>query len=99
MMDREEFKLSVSRQCRLLAVNRDRLEVKSRPDRQDDQKIKRLVDEIHLEAPYAGTRMIRKLLRSDHGRKLSRRRLARLMREMKIDANLPEAGHEPSWER
>lgn len=92
MVDRKESKLSVSQQCRLLAVNRNRLEVKSRHDRQADLEIRRLVDEIHLEAPYAGTRMIRKLLRRDHGRKVSRRRLARLMREMGIEAICPKPG-------
>ncbi len=84
--------LSVTRQCRLLAVNRNRLRVKSRHHQAEDLKLRRRIDEIHLEAPWAGTRTMRTLLKRDHGCGTSRRRIARLMREMGLEAICPKPG-------
>lgn len=92
MVKRAKSAPSVARQCRLLSVNRNRLKPKVRYNHEQDLELKRLIDEIHLEAPWAGSRMIRKLLKRDYEHRTSRRRIARLMREMRIEAICPKPG-------
>ena len=45
----------------------------------------RWMDELHLEFPFAGSRMLRDLLRNE-GQPVGRKRIRRLMREMGIEA-------------
>ena len=45
-----------------------------------------MIDEIHLEAPAFGSRKIRDLLEVEHGMKMSRGRVRRLMRVMGLQA-------------
>lgn len=90
MVARAKSAPSVARQCRLLGVNRNRLRPKPRHNREEDLQLKRWIDEIHLEAPWAGTRTIRKLLQRDYNQSTSRRRISRLMREMGIEAICPK---------
>jgi putative transposase len=64
-----------------------------------DLALMRMIDELHLELPFAGSRMLRDLLAAE-GRKVGRRHIATLMRKMGIEAvyrkpntSKPEPGH------
>lgn len=101
MIDRDSTRLSVRRQCELLEVNRNRLEPPRHARSHEDLKICRLIDEIHLQAPSFGSRNVRKILEQDHGRRISRSRVRRLMRQMGVEAiyqrprtSLPGCGQE-----
>jgi putative transposase len=86
MIERDITQLSVRRQCRLLAVNRNRLDPPSPASSEEDLAVCRLLDEIHLEAPAFGSRKIRDLLEVEYDRKMSRGRVRRLMRVMGVQA-------------
>jgi putative transposase len=64
-----------------------------------DLALMRTIDELHLELPFAGSRMLRDLLAAE-GRKVGRRHITTLMRKMGIEAvyrkpntSKPEPGH------
>ena len=86
MIDRDSTQLSVRRQCDLLKVNRNRLEPPGHGRSQEDLEICRLIDKIHMEDPSFGSRKVRKILEREHGYRLSRSRVRRLMRQMGIQA-------------
>jgi len=86
MVERASTQLSVRRQCQLLEVNRNRLDVPPAGPCQGDLEVCRLIDEIHLRAPAFGARMIRDLLRVEHGLSTSRGKVGRLMKLMGIEA-------------
>jgi putative transposase len=75
----------VSRQAELLHLARSTLYYVPKPVSESDLELMRRIDEIHLEHPFAGSRMIRDLLRND-GWSVGRRRIRRLMKKMGIEA-------------
>ena len=86
MVERGGSQLSIRRQCQLLAVNRNRLGATPPGPRAEDMETCRLIDEIHLRAPAFGARKIRDLLEAEHGIRLSRGKVGRLMKLMGIAA-------------
>jgi len=56
-----------------------------KPVSEPDLKLMRRIDELHLELPFAGSRMLRDLLRQE-GFKVGRKHVATLMRKMGIEA-------------
>ena len=101
MVERGSDQLSVRRQCQLLAVNRNRLDVPPAGPREEDLEVCRLIDAIHLRAPAFGARKIRDVLRIEHEIEQGRRRTGRLMKLMGIEAvyrrprtSLPGKGEE-----
>ena len=84
MIDREH-KLSVTAQCRLLQVARSSAYYRNEPTSQADLALMRRIDELHLEYPFAGSRMLRDMLRQD-GVPVGRRHVRTLMRKMGIEA-------------
>ena len=65
MIDREH-RLSVSRQARLLGMSRGSVYYQRRPAcRQPSLALMRRIDELHLEYPFAGSRMMLGLLRQE----------------------------------
>ena len=84
MIDREH-KLSVTAQCRLLQVARSSAYYGNEPTSQADLALMRRIDELHLEYPFAGSRMLRDMLRQD-GVPVGRRHVRTLMRKMGIEA-------------
>jgi len=84
MIDREHG-LALTRQAELLGLSRSGLYYRPRPVSADDLAVMRRLDELHLEAPFAGSRMLRDLLRAD-GVEIGRGRVVRLMRRMGIEA-------------
>jgi putative transposase len=55
------------------------------PTQITDFALMRRMDELHLDFPFAGSRMLRDLLRNE-GQSVGRRRIRRLMRQMGIKA-------------
>ena len=84
MIDPED-KLSVQKQARLLKISRSSVYYKPRPFSEDELKLMRTIDELHLEDPFAGSRMLRDLLGRD-GVHVGRRHMRTVMRRMGIEA-------------
>lgn len=64
MTDRNHA-LSLSRQTDLLGISRGSLYYEPRPTSEDDLKLMRRIDELHMEYPFAGSRMMKGLLRQE----------------------------------
>ena len=89
MIDPAERKLSISRQCRLLKLNRSTFYYKKRPIKSMDLKLMNLIDEQYLKIPSWGSRSMRNHLRR-LGYKVNRKRVQRLMRIMGLEAIYPK---------
>jgi putative transposase len=77
--------LSITRQARLLGLSRASVYYTPRPFAETDLLIMRRLDELHLELPFAGSRMLRDLLR-DEGVAIGREHVRTLMRRIGITA-------------
>ena len=98
MIDREHD-LPITRQAEALNISRGSVYYLPRPVPASDLAIMRRLDELHLECPFAGSRMLRDLLAAE-GCKIGRRHVKTLMRRMGIEAlyrrprtSKPEPGH------
>ena len=80
MIDREH-RLSVSRQARLLGISRGSVYDQRRPPSPADLALMRRMDALHVEDPFAGSRMLRGLLRQE-GSIVGRLHVATLMKRM-----------------
>lgn len=88
-VDPSDPQLSVRRQCRLLGVNRNRLKPSAGTAAIADLQVMRYLDELHLHFPTFGTRGLRRLLKREHGLRIGRKRLRRLMKLARIAAIYP----------
>ena len=84
MIDRNHD-LPVSRQAKALNLARSTVYYKPRPVSAEDLALMRRLDELHLDYPFAGARMLRALLRRD-GALVGRRHVATLMKRIGIEA-------------
>lgn len=84
MIDRTHH-LVISQQARLLALSRASVYYTPRAVIEADLVLMRQLDALHLELPFAGSRMLRDLLRSD-GHAIGRDHVRTLMRRMGISA-------------
>ena len=84
MIDREH-RLSVSRQASLLGISRGSVYYQRRPPSAAELTLMRRIDELHLEYPFAGSRMMLGLLRQE-GHVVGRLHVATLMKRMGIMA-------------
>lgn len=84
MIDRTH-NLPVVRQCEILELARSTAYYTPKPTSPEDLALMRRMDELHLDFPFAGSRMLRDLLRNE-GRPVGRKRVRRLMRQMGIEA-------------
>ena len=89
MMDFEHA-LPVVRQCQLLDLNRSSVYYQPVGVNDEDLRLMRRMDEIHLKRPFYGSRRIRDDLR-DLGYTVNRKKVQRLMRLMGITALYPKA--------
>ena len=82
--DRPAETTAVLRQAQLLALSRSAVYYRPQPTSVADLALMRRIDELHLEHPFAGARMLRDLL----GGRLAvgRKHVATLMRKMGIEA-------------
>lgn len=90
MIDREH-PLSVVRQARLLEISRGAVYYQPRPTSESDLALMRRIDELHLEHPFMGARMLRRQLQRQ-GIHVGRRHMGTLMQRMGIQALCPQPG-------
>ena len=98
MIDREHD-LAIAKQAEALNISRGNVYYLPRSVSATDLEAMRRLDRLHLEFPFAGSRMLRGLL-SAEGCKIGRRHVKTLMRNMGIEAlyrrprtTKPEPGH------
>lgn len=84
MIDRGH-KLSVAQQAKELGISRGSVYYRARPASEADLSLMRRIDELHLEYPFAGSRMLKGLLNAE-GHDVGRRRVVTLMKRMGIEA-------------
>jgi putative transposase len=84
MIDRDHG-LSIAKQAKVLGISRGSVYYVPRPVSPADLAVMRRMDELHLDFPFAGSRMLRDLLRQE-GIEIGRRHVATLMRRMRIEA-------------
>ncbi len=84
MIDRQHD-LSITKQAEALGISRSSVYYLPRPVPAAELAVMRQMDELHLEFPFAGSRMLRDLLNQD-GIKIGRRRVTTLMKRMGIEA-------------
>ena len=77
--------LSISRQAELLAISHSNVYYLPRPTSEADLVLMRRIDELHMECPFAGSRMLRDMLRLE-GFKICRQHVRTLMTKMGIHA-------------
>lgn len=98
MIDRSHD-LSLTRQAEVLKLSRSSLYYRARPVSPADLAVMRRIDELHMDYPFAGSRMLRDLLRGE-GVVIGRERVSTLMKRMGVEAlyrrpntSKPAAGH------
>ena len=98
MIDRSHG-LPLTRQAEVLNLSRSSIYYLPRPMSPTTLAIMRRIDELHLDFPFAGSRMLRDLLNGE-GIEIGRERVARMMKRMSIGAlyrrpntSKPEPGH------
>ena len=84
MIDRNHA-LSLTRQARALGISRGSVYYLPRPPSVADLALMHRIDRLHLDYPFAGSRMLQGLLNAD-GHSVGRRHVATLMRRMGIEA-------------
>ena len=94
-----EHDLSITRQAEIVGISRGSVYYLPRPVPASDLEIMRRLDRLHLEFPFAGSRMLRGLLAAE-GCKVGRRHVRTLMKRMGMEAlyrrprtTKPEPGH------
>jgi putative transposase len=98
MIDRAHD-LAITRQAELLRISRGSVYYLPRPVPASELEVMRRLDRLHLEYPFAGSRMLQGLLVAE-GCKIGRRHVKTLMQRMGIEAlyrrprtTKPEPGH------
>ena len=91
--------LPITKQAAALNISRGSVYYLPRPVSAADLALMRRIDELHLEFPFAGSRLLRDLLAAE-GSKVGRRHVKTLMKRMGIEAlyrrprtSQPEPGH------
>jgi len=98
MIDRNH-PLPISRQAKAIGISRGSVYYLPRGISEYDQDLMRRIDQLHLDYPFAGSRMLKNMLCRDKV-KVGRKHVATLMRRMGIEAlyrkartTKPERGH------
>ena len=84
MIDREHD-LSITRQAKALGISRGSVYYSPRPVSEFTLALMRRIDELHLDYPFAGSRMLQALLLGE-GYQVGRLRVRNLMKRMAIEA-------------
>jgi putative transposase len=99
MIDRDHD-LPLMRQAQVLSLARSSVYYQPRPVSAEDLGVMRRIDQLHLDFPFAGSRMLRDFLRAE-GVRIGRGRVITLMRRMGIEAlyrrpntSKPAPGHQ-----
>ena len=70
--------LPISRQAKAVGISRGSVYYLPRPVSEEDMELMRRIDRLHLDYPFAGSRMLRDMLRQE-GFKVGRTHVATLM--------------------
>jgi putative transposase len=89
MIDRGDKRLSISRQAKLLSINRTSLYYKPAPISDEEYLIKRIIDELYTAHPEYGYRRMTTILNRDYRILINHKRTRRYMREMGIHGFCP----------
>ena len=99
MIDREERKLSLVRQCALLGISRSSLYYLPTEAGAEDMELMALIDQQYLKTPFYGSRRMTAWLRN-HGHQVNRKRVRRLKQLIGLEAiyrrpntSKPNPGH------
>lgn len=99
-MDWDHDAISIRRQCELLGVNRASLYYQPLGENQENLQYMRWIDEQYTETPFFGSRRMTAWLRQQKRVEVNRKRVARLMQLMGLEAmcpkpklSRPDAGH------
>ena len=99
MIDREEPKLSLVRQCALLGISRSSSYYLPTEAGAEDMELMALIDQQYLKTPFYGSRRMTAWLRN-HGHQVNRKRVRRLMQLIGLEAiyrrpntSKPNPGH------
>jgi putative transposase len=84
MIDRSHA-LPVLRQCEMLSLSRPTAYYHRKETSTADLALMRRMDELHLEYPFAGSRMLRDLLEGE-GHRIGRKHVATLIKKMGVAA-------------
>lgn len=84
MIDRSHD-LPIAKQAKVLGISRGSIYYLPRPVSAADLAVMRRMDELHLDCPFAGSRMLGDLLQAE-GVKIGRRHVVTLMKRMGIEA-------------
>jgi putative transposase len=90
MIDRSHD-LSITHQAKLLGISRGSVYYLPRPVSDADLALMRRIDALHLDHPFMGARMLRRMLWRE-GLEVGRRHVATLMCRMGIEALCPQPG-------
>ena len=88
-MEPEHARLSLRRQCELLGINRASLYYQAVGERAENLRLMRLIDEQYTRCPFYGSRRLTAWLQGQ-GFEVNRKRVARLMRVMGLEAVYPK---------
>jgi len=77
--------LPIIRQAKAVGISRGSVYYLPRPVSEEDLELMRRIDRLHLEHPFAGSRMLRDMLRLE-GFKVGRTHVSTLMKRMGIEA-------------
>ena len=84
-MIERDHKLSIGKQASLLGISRGSVYYRPRPVSDADLALMRRIDELHLDYPFAGSRMLTGLRRQE-GHEAGRLHVSTLMKKMGIEA-------------
>ena len=89
LVEPDNEKISVSRQCQLLGLNRTGLYYRERPESVEDGELMRLIDEQYTMTPFYGYRRMAVYLQN-LGFSINHKRVRRLMRKLGLEAIYPK---------
>lgn len=85
MIEPKHRKISIRRQCQLLALPRSSLYYEAQPESDEDLRLMREIDQLHLLYPFFGSRQITRWLRRQGEEQINRKRVRRLMRQLGLE--------------
>lgn len=90
LVDREHKAISVRRQCELLGLNRSNVYYQPVGESEENLRLMRWIDEQYTVAPFFGSRRMAAWLRDHRKVDVNRKRVARLMQVMGLEAVHPK---------
>ncbi|MEA3347038.1 MAG: IS3 family transposase [Candidatus Auribacterota bacterium] len=90
MLDKDDKKISMRKQCDLLGISRSGLYYQKRPENPYNMELMNLIDEEFTRHPFMGVKAMTTHLRKDKGKHCGPKRVRRLMRKMGLMAVYPK---------